>query len=224
VNGAVGAILRKDLRIELRTLESVPAMTLFTVTTFVLFRFGLDRETLDGDLAAGVFWVTLLFGAVLGLNRLFVAEEEQGGFDGFLLAPVDRTALFVAKAIALFVYLVVVELVAVPAFAILLLGPDPFPALPGLVAVLALGNAGIAVIGTLIAGIAVRTRARDLIGPLITLPLLVPVILATSEATAALWAAGGAETLPGRWVAILGIYDLVFGLIAYGVFDFLLED
>lgn len=221
---AVAAVLRKDLRVELRTLESIPAMTLFTVTTFVLFRFGLDRETLDGDLAAGVFWVTLLFGAVLGLNRLFVAEEEQGGFDGFLLAPVDRTALFVAKALALFLFLCVVELVAVPAFAILLLGPDPLPGLPGLLAVLALGNAGIAVVGTLVAGIAVRTRARDLIGPLVTLPLLVPVILATSEATAPLWAAGGAEALPGRWVAILGIYDLIFGLIAYGVFDFLLED
>jgi heme exporter protein B len=224
VRTAVAAVLRKDLQVELRTLESVPAMTLFTVTTFVLFRFGLDRETLDGDLAAGVFWVTLLFGAVLGLNRLFVAEEEQGGFDGFLLAPVDRTAMFVAKALALFVYLVVVELVAVPAFAILLLGPDPLPALPSLLAVLGLGNAGIAAIGTLVAGIAVRTRARDLIGPLITLPLLVPVVLAASEATAALWAAGGAEALPGRWVAILGIYDLIFGLIAYGVFDFLLED
>ena len=99
---AVGAVLRKDLRVELRTFESVPAMTLFAVTTFVLFHFGLDRATLDGDLAAGVLWVTLLFAAVLGLNRLFVAEEEQGGFDGFLLAPVDRTALFVAKAIALF--------------------------------------------------------------------------------------------------------------------------
>ena len=224
MRATVAAVLRKDLRVEVRTLESVPAMTLFTVTTFVLFRFGLDRETLDGDLAAGVFWVTLLFGAVLGLNRLFVAEEEQGGFDGFLLAPVDRTALFVAKAIALFVFLVVVEIVAVPAFTILLLGPDPLPGLLELVAVLALGNAGIAVVGTLIAGIAVRTRARDLIGPLITLPLLVPVILAASEATAPLWAAGGAETLPGRWMAILGIYDLVFGLIAYGVFDFLLED
>ncbi|MFP5361883.1 MAG: heme exporter protein CcmB [Thermoleophilia bacterium] len=224
MSGAVGAVLRKDLRIELRTLESVPAMTLFTVTTFVLFRFGLDRETLDSDLAAGVFWVTLLFGAILGLNRLFVAEEEQGGFDGFLLAPVDRTALFVAKAIALFVFLVVVEIVAVPAFVILLLGPDPFPGLPELLAVLVLGNAGIAVIGTLIAGIAVRTRARDLIGPLITLPLLVPVVLAASESTAPLWASGGAQALPGRWVAILAIYDLVFGLIAYGVFDFLLED
>jgi heme exporter protein B len=224
MRSAVAAVLRKDLQVELRTLESVPAMTLFTVTTFVLFRFGLDRETLDGDLAAGVFWVTVLFGAVLGLNRLFVAEEEQGGFDGFLLAPVDRTALFVAKATALFLFLVVVEVVAVPAYAILLLGPDPFPALPGLIAVLALGNAGIAVVGTLVAGIAVRTRARDLIGPLITLPLLVPVILAASEATAPLFAAGGAEALPGRWMAILGIYDVIFGLIAYGVFDFLLED
>ena len=224
MRSTVAAILRKDLRVELRTFESVPAMTLFTVTTFVLFRFGLDRETLDGDLAAGVLWVTLLFAAVLGLNRLFVAEEEQGGFDGFLLAPVDRTAMFVAKAVGLFLFLCVVELVAVTAFVILLLGPSPWAGLPGLVAVLLLGNAGIAVVGTLVSGIAVRTRARDLIGPLITLPLLVPVILAASEATAPLFAAGGAEALPGRWVLVLGIYDLIFGLIAYGVFDFLLED
>jgi heme exporter protein B len=220
----VAAVLRKDLQVELRTLESVPAMALFAVTTFVLFHFGLDRATLDGDLAAGVFWVTVLFAAVLGLNRLFVAEEEQGGFDGFLLAPVDRTALFAAKALALFLFLCVVEAVAVPAFTILLLGPSPWAALPGLVLVLLLANAGIAVVGTLVSGIAVRTRARDLIGPLLTLPLLVPVVLAASEASAPLFAAGGAEALPGRWVAILAIYDLVFGLVAYGVFDFLLED
>jgi heme exporter protein B len=216
--------VRKDLRVELRTFESVPAMTLFTVTTFVLFRFGLDRPSLDGDLAAGVLWVTLLFASVLGVNRLFVAEEEQGGFDGFLMAPVDRTALFVAKALALFGFLCAIELVAVPAFVILLLGPSPWEPLPGLLLVLLLTNAGIAVIGTLVAGIAVRTRARDLIGPLIALPLLVPVVLAASEATAPLLAAGGAEALPGRWLAILAIYDLIFGLVAFGVFDFLLED
>lgn len=221
---AVAAILRKDLRVELRTAESVPAMTLFAVTTFVLFRFGLDREELDGDLAAGVLWVTLLFAAVLGINRVFVAEQEQGGFDGFLLAPVDRTAMFVAKAIALFCFLAVVELAAIPAYSILLLGPSPWEPLPGLLLVLALGNAGIAIVGTLVAGIAVRTRARDLIGPLVTLPLLVPVVLASSEATAALLAAGGPDGLPGRWLAILAIYDLVFALVAYGVFDFLLED
>jgi heme exporter protein B len=221
---AVGAILRKDLLLERRTRESVPAMAIFGVTTLVVFHFALDQPTLEGDLAAGVLWVSFLFAAMLGLNRLFVAEEEQGGFDGFLLAPVDRTAMFVAKAIGLFVFLVVVELVAVPAFVVLLLGPSPWGGLPGLVLVLALGNAGIAVVGTLISGIAVRTRARDLIGPLITLPMLIPVILGASEATAALFAAGGADPLPGRWVAILGIYDLIFGLIAYGVFDFLLED
>jgi heme exporter protein B len=224
VRRTVAAVLRKDLQVELRTLESVPAMTLFAVTTFVLFHFGLDRAALDGDLAAGVLWVTVLFASVLGLNRLFVAEEEQGGFDGFLLAPVDRTALFAAKAVALFCFLCVVELVAVPAFAVLLLGPSPWPALPGLVVVLLLADAGIAVVGTLVAGIAVRTRARDLIGPLVTLPLLVPVVLAASEATAPLFAADGAGALPGRWLAILAIYDLIFGLVAYGVFDFLLED
>jgi heme exporter protein B len=224
VRRAVVALLRKDLRLELRTLESTPAMTLFAVTTFVLFHFGLDTDDVDGNLAAGILWVTLLFASVLGLNRLFVAEQEQGGFDGFLLAPVDRTALFVAKAIGLFAFLCAVELVAVPAFSILLLGPSPWDALPGLVLVLALGNAGIAVVGTLVAGIAVRTRARDLIGPLVTLPLLIPVVLAASEATAPLFAAGGAEPLPGRWLAVLAIYDLIFGLVAYGVFDFLLED
>ena len=221
---AVGALLRKDLRVELRTFESIPAMTLFSVTTFVLFHFGLDRPTVDGSLAAGVLWVTLLFAAVLGQNRLFVAEEEQGGFDGFLLAPVDRTALFVAKAVGLFVFLCLVEVVAIPAFAILLLGPDPLPVLPELLLLLALANAGLAIVGTLVASLAIRTRARDLIGPLLTLPLLIPVVLAASKATAPLLEAGGAQTLPGKWVAIIGIYDLLMGLVAYGVFDFLLED
>jgi heme exporter protein B len=224
VRRTVGALLRKDLLAELRTFESIPAMTLFAVTTFVLFHFGLDRSSLEGDLAAGVLWVTLLFAAVLGQNRLFVAEQEQGGFDGFLLAPVDRTALFVAKALALFAFLVVVELVAVPAFGLLLLGPDLLDPLPGLVLVLLLADAGIAIVGTLVAGLAIRTRARDLIGPLLTLPLLVPVVLAASEATAPLLAQAGAEGPPGRWLAILAIYDLTIGLVAYGVFDFLLED
>jgi heme exporter protein B len=224
VRGTVAALLRKDLLAERRTLESIPAMTLFAVTTFVLFHFGLDRSELEGDLAAGVLWVTLLFAAVLGQNRLFVAEQEQGGFDGFLLAPVDRTALFVAKALALFAFLVAVELVAIPAFGLLLLGPDLLEPLPGLIAVLLLADLGIAIVGTLVAGIAIRTRARDLIGPLLTLPLLVPVILAASEATAPLLAEGGANGPPGRWLAILAIYDLTIGLVAYGVFDFLLED
>jgi heme exporter protein CcmB len=162
VRATVAALLAKDLALEWRTRESVPAMVLFSVTTYVVFHFGLDRDTLDGDLASGVLWVTLLFASILGINRLFVAEHEQGGFDGFLLAPVDRTALFVAKALGLFAFLCAVEIVAVPAFALLLLGPPPSQALPELVLVLVLANAGIAATGTLVAALAIQTRARDL--------------------------------------------------------------
>jgi heme exporter protein B len=220
----VGAILGKELALELRTRESVPAMVLFAITTYVVFHFGLDRNSIDGDLASGVLWVTLLFAAILGINRLFVAEHEQGGFDGFLLAPVDRTALFVAKAIALLAYLCVVELFAVPAFAVLLLGPSLGQALPGLIVVLLAANVGIAVVGTLVAALAIQTRARDLMVPLLALPLLVPVVLGASSATAPLLAQGGAGALPGDWLALLGLYDLLFALIAYAIFDFLLED
>ena len=221
---AVGAILRKDLLLELRTRESVPAMAIFGVTTLVVFHFALDRPTVEGDLASGVLWVTMLFAAMLGLNRLFVAEEEQGGFDGFLLAPIDRTSLYVAKVLALLAYLVVMQLVAVPAFAILLLEPAVWEALPGLVLVLLLGDIGICVVGALVSAIGIRTRARDLIVPLIALPLLIPVVIGAAAATAPLLAAGGAEPLPGRWLLTLGLYDAVFAAIAYAVFDDLLED
>lgn len=219
----VAALLRKELRLELRTRESVPAMALFSVTTFVVFHFGLDRNTLAGDLAAGVLWVTLLFAAMLGVNRLFVAEREQGGFDGFLLSPADRTALLVAKALALALYLTVVEIVAVPAFTVLLLGPPLWPGLPELIAILALANVGIAVVGTLASALAVQTTARDLVAPLIGLPLLVPVVIAGAQASTPLLAdPSGAAA--GKWLAVLGLYDLVFALLAFAVFDFLLED
>jgi heme exporter protein B len=223
VKRTVGALLRKELLVELRTLESVPAMSLFAVTTFVVFHFALNRDTVDGDLAAGILWVTLLFAAILGINRLFVADADQGGFDGFLLAPVDRSAMLVAKALTLLAYLGVLELVAVPAFA-LLLGPSMGEALPGLLAVLALGDLGVAAIGTLVAALAVRTRARDLLGPLLALPLLMPIVIGGARATTPLFAATHAGALPARWLLTLGLYDLVFGLISYALFDFLLED
>lgn len=222
---ALGALLRKELRLELRTLESVPGMALFSVTTFVVFHFGLDRPAVSGDLAAGILVVTLLFAGMLGLNRLYVADEEQGGFDAFLLAPVDRTWLFVAKAIALFTYLVVLEVVMVPAFVLLLLGPALQAAdLPALIGVLALADAGFAIIAALVGAIAVRTRARDLIGPLMALPLLVPVVIASSHALEPLLAAGPHQGPAAKWLAILALYDLVFGLLAVAVFDPLLED
>jgi heme exporter protein B len=219
-----GVLLRRELLLEWRTRESVPAMALFSLTTFVIFHFALDRSSLEGDLAAGVLWATLLFAAMLGINRLFVAEREQGGFDAFLLAPVDRSTLLVAKATALFCYLVAVELVAVPAFAVLLLGPSPGPAFPELIGVLVLADIGIAAVGTLASALAIQTRARDLIAPLVALPLLVPVIIAGARSTSPLLLEVGADPLPGKWLAVLALYDVVFALLAYAVFDYLLED
>ena len=220
----MAAVVRKDLRVELRTGEAVPAMLLFSVSTFVLFHFALDRASVEGELAAGVLWVTLLFAAVLGMSRLFVAEREQGGFDGFLLAPVDRTSLFVAKAAVLFSFLVAVELAAVPAFSILMLGPSPWPVAPELMLVLLLADLGIAVVGTLVGALGIQTRARELIVPILALPLMIPLVIAAARATSPLFLEAGAEALPGRWLLVLGLYDLVFGLVAFAVFDFLLED
>ncbi len=217
-------VLRKDLLLELRTFETVPAMALFSLATFVIFHFALNRATIDGQLAAGVLTATLLFAAMLAINRLFVAEREQGGFDAFLLAPVDRTALLVAKAAGLMVFLVVLELIAVPAFGLLLLGPSLGPPLPGLIAVLALADIALAVVGTLVSAIAVQTRARDLIGPVLGLPLLIPALIGTARAAGPLLAAHGSGSPPAKWLAMLALYDSVFALLAYAVFDFLLED
>ena len=185
MRAVIAALLRKELRVELRTFESIPAMSLFSVTTYVLFHFGLQQDTVKGALASGVLWVTLLFASVLGINRLFVADAEQGGFDGFLLSPADRSALLFAKALALFIYLVVLELIAVPAFALLLLGSSLAAAMPGL--------------------------------------LLVPVVIGCALATTPLFSVPAAGP-PLRWLLTLGLYDLVFAVIAFALFDFLLED
>ncbi len=220
---AFAAILAKDLRSELRTLQSLPAMALFAVTTFVIFRFGLDRTALSGSLAAGVLWATLLFAAVLGVNRLFVAEREEGGFDAIRLAPIDRTALFAAKAAALLVYLLALELIVVPVFTLFFL--DSAAAWPPLAAVLVLTDLGLAATGTLISSMAVHSRARDLLVPLVLLPLVVPLMIAATGATEPLLALGGPGYHRfGTWLTVLGLYDLIFGLVGYAVFDFLLED
>jgi heme exporter protein B len=221
---AVGALLRKEASLELRTPQVIPAMALFSLVTYVVFHFGLRRNELAGDLASGVLWVTILFAAMLGAARLFVTDRDEGGFDAFLLAPVDRTSLFVAKAISMLVFLATVQVVAIPAFVILLLGPGLSSAETlDLIVVLVLADLGIAIVGTLVGALAVQTRARDLIVPLLALPLLVPVIIGAARATSPLLLEH-ATALPGRWLGVLALYDLVFGLIAYGVFDFLVED
>jgi heme exporter protein B len=221
---AAVAIARKDLLVELRTKESVPAMALFAITTFVIFHFGLNRDRLEGDLAAGVLWVTLLFAAILGINRLFVAEREQAGFDGILMAPIERSSLLVAKAGALFVYLVALEAIALPVFALFFIDSGFWSALPRLALVTLLADVGLAVVGAMLASIAVHTRARDLLLPILLLPLTVPAVIAATAATKPLLSVPLDTSGVAKWLAVLALYDAVFGLLAYALFDFLMED
>jgi heme exporter protein B len=220
---AFSAIVGKDLRVELRTLQSVPAMAIFAITTFVLFRFGLDRTTLSGGLAAGVLLATVLFAAILAINRLFVAERDEGGFDAIRLAPVDPTVLGAAKAAALIVYLVVLEALALPAFGLFFL--DSWAGLAPVAGVLALADLGLAATGVLVSAIAANSRARDLLVPLVLLPLLVPVMIAAANAAEPLLSADGpAYAGIGKWVGVLALYDMTFIAVGFAVYDFLLED
>jgi heme exporter protein B len=217
-------LFRKDVLVEVRTRESLTAMGLFSIMAFVLFHFGLDRDSIEGSLAAGVLWVTLLLATVLAVTRLFVAEREQGGFETLLLAPIDRTAVFVGKMASLLAFLVAVEVVALPAFDILLLRGTLLDAMPELLAVVALADIGLAAVGALVAALGAETDARELVVPLLLLPLLVPVVIAAAKASAPLLADPSASEHLGRWLGVLTLYDLAFVLISLGVFDYLLED
>ena len=220
---AVRVILMKDLRVELRTLQSLPAMALFAVTTFVIFRFGLDRTSLDGSLATGVLLVTVLFAALLAINRLFVAERDEGGFDAIRLAPVEATSLFFAKVLALLIYLAVLEAIALPVFAGFFL--DDAAGLLPVAGILLLVDLGLAATGAVVSTMGANSRARDLLTPLVLLPLLIPLMIAAAGACEPLLAAGGPDyDGVGKWALTLGLYDAVFLLVGYAVYDFLIED
>ncbi len=220
---AVRVILAKDLRVELRTLQSLPAMALFAVTTFVVFRFGLDRTSLEGSLAAGVLLVTILFAALLAINRLFVAERDEGGFDAIRLAPVDPSALFFAKVLALLSYLAVLEVIALPVFAAFFL--DDAAGLLPLAGIMLLLDLGLAATGAVISTMGANSRARDLLTPLVLLPLLIPLMIAAAGATEPLLAAGGPSYDDvGQWALTMALYDLLFVLVGYATYEFLLED
>ena len=177
-------MLAKELRLERRAPQTLVAMTLFSATTYVSSTSRSTATRVDGQLAAGVLWVTMLLAALLGIGRLFVSDRDEGGLEGFLLAPVDRTRAAVRQGRgAAGCSCSRCRLVAVPLFALLLLGPTPSAGTwLRLLLVVVLADAGIAVVGTLVAAIAVQTRARDLITSILALPLLVPVMIGASRA------------------------------------------
>jgi heme exporter protein B len=217
------AIARRDLVLELRRREAVPAMTLMALGVFVLLHFGLARDRLEGDLAAGVLWMAVLLGAVLGVMRLYGAEG-LGRLDGLRLAPISRLSLFAAKAAAQFCFLLVFEAAALMAFVILLLGPASWAGLAWLVPVFVVADLALALAGALLSAIAASGGARELLVPLLALPLMVPVMIAAASATGPLLTEDPSAHGLGRWLGMLLVYGAVFGLTAAAVFEELIEE
>jgi len=205
----VGALARKDLLLELRAKETLPSMLLFVVATLTIFHFALPHGA--GHVAAlGLLWVALVFTALLGLTRAFVAEREQGLFDALVLAPCDRSAIWLAKSVAVFAFLAAAEVVALPAFAVFFSGIDART-----VGAVALADVGICTVGTLLGAMAVAGRARELLLPLLFLPLAVPIVVGGVGASA------GAGS---RYLWFLVLYDAVFTLLSWAAFEFVVAE
>ena len=220
--GAALAILKKDLRIEWRTRESVSGLVALGVLLLVVFTIAHDPTDAQKPLLApSVLWATFVFTGILGVQRSFLLEREQDCLAGLLLAPIDPSAIFAGKLAANLVLLGAMQAIVVPLVAILL-RVDFLPVLPGLMVVLALGNLGFAAGATLFAAMAVRTRAREVLLPLLLLPLVLPVLIAGVKATQGVLTGGLARA--GDAVAVLVAFDVIFTVAGWLLFTYVVQD
>lgn len=205
----VAALARKDLLLELRAKETVPAMLLFVLAALVVFHFALPEGS--GEVAGqGLLWVAIVFTALLALTRAFVPEREQGLLDALVLAPCDRSAIWLAKSLAVLAFLGIAELIALPAFSAFFSPVDGVT-----VAAVVLADLGICGVGTLVGAMGAAGRARELLVPLLFLPLAIPVVVG---------GVGASVTGEPRYLAFLGLYDAIFLLVSWASFDYVVAE
>jgi heme exporter protein B len=208
----VAVLARKDLLLELRSRDTVPAMLLFVVSALVVFHFALPEAAAESELAAkGLLWVAIVFTALLGLGRAFVPEREQGIIEGLVLAPCDRSAIWLAKTVSVTCFLLLMELIAVPAFALFF---EPVDGVT-IVAIL-LADIGIAAVGALLSAVAAASRTRELVLPLLFLPLAIPIVVGGVGASVA--------DDPARYLGFLGLYDAIFAIISWASFEYVVTE
>jgi heme exporter protein B len=211
----VAALTRKDLLLELRAKETVPAMVLFVVSALTIFHFAVpfasDATKLDNHrVALGLLWTALLFTSLLGLTRAFVPEREQGMLEALVLAPSDRSAIWLAKALSVLAFLGLAEVVALPAFALFFHGVGWRT-----LAAVVLADIGIAAVGTLLGAMAVAGRARELLLPLLFLPLSIPIVVG---------GVGASINDHPKYLEFLGLYDGVFALLSWAAFEYVVSE
>lgn len=219
--GKVWAIVAKDLSAELHTREMVSAMLVFAAIALLVFSFALDLQGRTARAAApGVLWATVVFAGTLGLSRSLAREQNNGCMDGLLLAPVDRSAIFFGKALGNLIFIGVVELALLPLCAALFEAPL---LQPQVLLVVLLGTVGYAGAGTLLAAVAVNTRAREVLLPVLLLPLVVPALIAAVKATSWLLDGGTLAEVTG-WLNLLIAYDLVMLAVSMLTFEYAVSE
>ena len=217
------AIIWKDIVLESRTRETVLSLFVLGVLTLVVFNFAIDvAPAKTARMAPGLLWVAVVFSAIVGLSRTFLIERENGCMAALLMAPVDRGSLFLAKSFVNLILLLVFEALLLPVFAWLFelrLGPQ----LPALAVVLLLGSIGLAATGTLFALAALASRARELMLPLLVLPLEIPLVIAAVKATELVLQGTPLGSL-GAWGSLLVAFDVLFVTAGWLAFEFISVD
>jgi heme exporter protein B len=219
---AAAILLAKELRLELRTRELLNATVVFALMVVVLFSFAFDPTAAESRrYGAGLLWIAFLFAGSLMLHPSFAREQTNDTLDGLRLAPVSSFALLLGKMLANFIFLAATELILVPVF-VVLYNVSIAGVVGRLALILALGTLGIVITGTVFSAISAHARMRELLLPLLLLPILVPMLIAAVGATSALFAEQ--PELDGTWVLFLAGFDVVFFTASWLLCDYLVEE
>ncbi len=213
------AIVWKDLRSEMRTRQAWMSMGLFALLTLVVFNFAFDLRVENlATVGPGALWIAFIFASILGLSRNITVEQDRGPMDRLLIAPVDRSIVYLAKVVGNVIVISVIEAVALPIFATLYNLPVIQPAI---VPITLLGTIGVAAVGTQFAALAANTRARELLTPLLIFPLIVPVVIGAVRATEALLTPIHGDA---PWLGLLAAFDVIFLSVSAITFQFVVEE
>lgn len=219
---AMLAIAHKDLAAEFRSRELLSAMLVFSMLVILIFNFALELNIeVRRTVTAGVLWTTFAFAGTLGLNRSMAVEKDRGCMDGLLLAPVDRSAIFFGKAISNLAFMLIVEVIVVPMYALLYNETRIFQ--PEFLGVLLLGSIGYIAVGTLLSAMSVQTRTRDVLLPILLFPVAVPVLLASVKASGGIVAGLPFEEILAP-LNLLIVYDVIFIAASFMIFDYVVEE
>jgi heme exporter protein B len=218
---AVGAVVWKDLRAEIRSREMINSMILFTLMTVLVFSLALELDKqARQNTVAGVLWVTIVFAGVLGLGRSLASEKDRGSLDALLIAPIDRSALFFGKMIGNLLFVLVIGVALMFLLTVLF---NITLIKPLLLGVVVLGSLGFTTVGTLLASMSVHARAREAMLPIILMPVVLPVLISAVRAsTAILNGMPREDWLP--WIQLLAVADVIFLAASYALFDYVVEE